>query len=133
MALPAASEPGLMLPAWRRLLESRWRQRLAAVTSLSLAYHEAEERSRGRLRPGDQADAGQLTRLMRGAVTARRALFDTEEALARLSAGRYGRFWALAARDAPSNLISPVQLRCRPTIQRARVGDQPTLVTRPAI
>jgi|SRR6185437_2551480 len=91
VALPAASEPGLMLPAWRRLLESRWRQRLAAVTSLSLAYHEAEERSRGRLRPGDQADAGHLTRLMRGAVTARRALFDTEEALARLSAGRYGR------------------------------------------
>lgn len=90
-ALPAASEPGLMLPAWRRLLESRWQQRLAAVTSLSLAYHEAEERSRGRLRPGDQAEAGQLKRLMQGAVTARRALFDTEEALARLSAGRYGR------------------------------------------
>ena len=90
-ALPAASEPGLMLPAWRRLLESRWRQRLAAVTSLSLAYHEAEERSRGRLRPGDQAEAGQLKRLLQGAITARRALFDTEEALARLSAGRYGR------------------------------------------
>jgi RNA polymerase-binding transcription factor DksA len=80
-----------MLPAWRRLLESRWRQRLAAVTSLSLAYHEAEERSRGRLRPGAQAEAGQLRRLMQGAIAARRALFDTEEALARLSAGRYGR------------------------------------------
>ena len=91
VAPPAASEPGLMLPAWRRLLESRWRQRLAAVTSLSLAYHEAEERSRGRPRPGDQAEAGQLKRLMQGAITARRALFDTEEALARLSAGRYGR------------------------------------------
>jgi RNA polymerase-binding transcription factor DksA len=88
---PAPSEPQLMLPAWRRLLESRWRQRLAAVTSLSLAYHEAEERSRRSLRPGGQAEAGQLRRLMRGAVAARRALFDTEEALARLSAGRYGR------------------------------------------
>ena len=28
---------------------------------------------------------------MQGAVAARRALFDTEEALARLSSGRYGR------------------------------------------
>jgi RNA polymerase-binding transcription factor DksA len=90
--LPAASEPGLMLPAWRRMLESRWRQRLAAVTSLSLAYHEAEEeRSRGGLRPGGRAEVGQLLRLMQGAIAARRALFDTEEALARLSAGRYGR------------------------------------------
>jgi RNA polymerase-binding transcription factor DksA len=80
-----------MLPAWRRLLESRWRQRLTAVTSLSLAYHEAEERVGGVLRSGDQADAGKLLRLMQGAVAARRALFDTEEALARLSAGRYGR------------------------------------------
>ena len=87
----AGSEPALMLPAWRCLLESRWRQRLAALTSLSLAYHEAEQRSGGALRPGDRVEAGQLRRLMRGAVAARRALFDTEEALARLSAGRYGR------------------------------------------
>lgn len=87
----AGAEPGLMLPAWRRVLESRWRQRLAAVTSLSLAYHEAEERSGGVRRSGDPAEAGKLLRLMQGAVAARRALFDTEEALARLSAGRYGR------------------------------------------
>ncbi len=88
---PAGSEPGLMLPAWRRLLESRWRQRLAAVTSLSLAYHEAEERSGGGLRAGGQGEARTLLGLRHGAVAARRALFDTEEALARLSAGRYGR------------------------------------------
>lgn len=88
MTVPADSEPGLMLPAWRRLLESRWRQRLAAVTSLSLDYHEAAERARGL---GDRAGSGHLLRLMQGAVAARRALFDTEEALARLAAGRYGR------------------------------------------
>jgi RNA polymerase-binding transcription factor DksA len=81
----AGSEPELMLPAWRRLLESRWQQRLAAVTSLSLAYHEAEERS------GGQGEAATLRRLRHGAIAARRALFDTEEALARLSSGRYGR------------------------------------------
>jgi DnaK suppressor protein len=91
VAGPATAEPGLMLPAWRRLLESRWRQRLVAVTSLSLAYHEAEEQSGGGLRAGGQAEAGKLLRLMQGAVAARRALFDTEEALARLSSGRYGR------------------------------------------
>jgi RNA polymerase-binding transcription factor DksA len=90
-ARSAGSEPGLMLPAWRRLLESRWRQRLAAVTSLSLAYHEAEERTGGGLRADGQAEARTLRRLRHGAVAARRALFDTEEALARLSAGRYGR------------------------------------------
>ena len=96
-AVSAGSEPGLILPAWRRLLESRWRQRLAALTRLSLAYHEVAERSGGGRRLGDQAGARQLLRLMHEAIAARRALFDTEEALARLSAGRYGRCEQCAA------------------------------------
>jgi len=95
-AVPAGSEPGLILPAWRRLLESRWRQRLAALTKLSLAYHEVAERLGGR-RLGERAEARQLLRLMHEAISARRALFDTEEALARLSAGRYGRCEQCAA------------------------------------
>jgi len=95
-AVPAGSEPGLILPAWRRLLESRWRQRLAALTKLSLAYHEVAERLGGR-RLGERAEARQLLRLMHKAISARRALFDTEEALARLSAGRYGRCEQCAA------------------------------------
>jgi RNA polymerase-binding transcription factor DksA len=97
------SASGLALPAWRGLLESRWQRRLAAVIRLSVAYHDASDRladphADGRravgppgntqLRP---ADAAQLRRLMRQAVAARRALSDTEEALARLSAGNYGR------------------------------------------
>ncbi len=86
----AAGEPALRLPAWRALLESRWQQRLATVTELSLAYHDAADRSRGEHRAGGQAGARQLRRLMREAVAARRALSDTEEALARLSAGRFG-------------------------------------------
>src|SRR5689334_18932478 len=32
--------PGMFSPAWRSVLESRWQQRLAAVTTLSLAYHD---------------------------------------------------------------------------------------------
>jgi RNA polymerase-binding transcription factor DksA len=78
----------LGLPRWRRLLEARWQRRLAAVISLSLAYHDASDTGRLAGRP---ADTPQLRRLMREAVAARRALSDTEEALARLSAGRYGR------------------------------------------
>ena len=84
-------EPSLLLPAWRTLLEARWQERLSTVTSLSLAYHDAAERSDGGHRAGDQAESPQLRRLMQEAVAARRALSDTEEALGRLSAGTYGR------------------------------------------
>ena len=69
-------------PRWRALLEMRWRARLQEVTELALAYHEAA---------GEGGLHGQrLLRLERRTVTSRRALADTEEALARLSAGRYG-------------------------------------------
>jgi RNA polymerase-binding transcription factor len=92
------SASGLALPAWRGLLESRWQRRLAAVIKLSVAYHDASDRlgdgrRAGGTAPGDTApgDTARLRRLMRQAVAARRALSDTEEALARLSAGSYGR------------------------------------------
>lgn len=81
--------PSLARPAWRRLLESRWQRRLASLIQLSVAYHDASGRPGGKGQ--GQADAPQLRRLMRQAVAARRALSDTEEALARLSAGDYGR------------------------------------------
>jgi RNA polymerase-binding transcription factor len=73
-------------PRWRALLEMRWRDRLQEVTELALAYHEAEAAA-GR---GGGEDRLQVQRLQRRTVTSRRALADTEEALARLSAGRYG-------------------------------------------
>ena len=89
--VPGRPEPSLILPAWRRFLESRWRQRLSSVTTLSLAYHDAAEQLRcGRGAPVT-ASSGQLRQLMREAVVARCALRDTEEALERLSSGSFGR------------------------------------------
>jgi len=78
-----------VLPAsrWRELLEEQWQARLLRVTELSLAYHETGEH----ISPGtDGSAARELGRLQEQTVTARRALANTEEALGRLSAGRYG-------------------------------------------
>ena len=81
-------------PRWRALLEMRWRARLQEVTELALAYHEAAAAAAASHGTGG-GDAGpqmqRLLRLLRRTVISRRALADTEEALARLSAGRYGR------------------------------------------
>ena len=73
---------------WRALLEARWRDRLQQVTELSLEFHDAAAATPtlGAGRPGPA-----LQRLMERATTARRALADTDEALARLAAGRFGR------------------------------------------
>ena len=80
---------GLPMPRWRGLLEAQWQARLREVTELALAYHDTAERAPGG--PGrDDRTAPQLRRLMQRAVAARRALADTEEALRRVSAGRYG-------------------------------------------
>jgi DnaK suppressor protein len=76
-------------PRWRALLEMRWRARLQEVTELALAYHEAEAAA-GREAGEDRLQVQRLRRLQRRTVTSRRALADTEEALTRLSAGRYG-------------------------------------------
>ena len=76
-------------PRWRALLEMRWRARLQEVTELALAYHEAAAATGGS--GDDRLQLQRLRRLQRRTVASRRALADTEEALARLSAGRYGR------------------------------------------
>jgi RNA polymerase-binding transcription factor DksA len=70
-------------------LETRWQARLREVTELSLAYHEAAA-AQGQGTADAQAQL-RLDRLLRRTVASRRALADTEEALARLSAGSYGR------------------------------------------
>jgi RNA polymerase-binding transcription factor DksA len=97
---PGATRP---VPAggtrWRALLEARWRARLQEVTELALAYHEAAAAT-GHDTSG--ADEGKLRlqrlqRLLRRTVASRRALADTEEALARLSAGNYG--WCESCAD----------------------------------
>ena len=77
-------------PAWRSLLEARWEQRLITLAELSLAYHDAAERSGDGYSPDIQAETPEVRRLVREATAARRALVDTEEALARLASGGYG-------------------------------------------
>jgi RNA polymerase-binding transcription factor DksA len=89
-----ASVPARTSHAWRTLLESRWGERLIAVITLSLAYHDAAERSTAPRAHGGAArrqQARRARRLMSKAVAARRDLSETEEALARLSDGRFGR------------------------------------------
>jgi len=76
--------------SWRTLLESRWGERLIAVITLSMDYHDAADRPAGG-GASRHGDARQVRRLMRKAVAARRALADTEDALTRLSEGSFGR------------------------------------------
>jgi RNA polymerase-binding transcription factor DksA len=78
---PEVAGPRPTRPAWRSLLEERWQERLSTLTELSLAYHDAEP---------TMTQSPQLKRLLREATAARRALYDTEEALARLSGGDFG-------------------------------------------
>jgi RNA polymerase-binding transcription factor DksA len=88
---PQAGRPG---PArgtrWRALLETRWQARLREVTELALAYHEAAAAAQGHGPSDGRERKLRLDRLLRETVVSRRALADTEEALARLSAGSYG-------------------------------------------
>ena len=67
---------------WRALLDDRWRSELERVTELSLEFAAAAENSRRGEGP---------RQLEHRAVAARRRLADIEDALTRLSAGRYGR------------------------------------------
>jgi RNA polymerase-binding transcription factor DksA len=97
LAAHGGPETRLILPAWRRLLESHWQERLGTVIRLSLAYHDAAETAGGGPPARDRAETRQLWQLMQETLAARRALRDTEEALARLSAGHYGRCEQCAA------------------------------------
>jgi RNA polymerase-binding transcription factor DksA len=74
-------------PQWRALLEARWQTNLRRVTELSIAFHDAA----ASVQPGaaGHSDA-RLEGLMRQAVAARLALANTDEALNRMAAGRFG-------------------------------------------
>jgi DnaK suppressor protein len=87
---PALQAPPALatIPAWHSLLEERWQQRLNALTELALAYHDAAESC---ARPAAAADTARLERLLRQATAARRALGETEDTLARLADGSFGR------------------------------------------
>ncbi len=87
-AVAPAPRAAVRAPYWRAVLEARWRARLHEVTRLSLAYHGAAAAA-----PDGRVAAGQheVERLLDSTVAARRKLADTEEALARLAAGSFGR------------------------------------------
>src|ERR1700677_178634 len=87
--LPPAPPSAAALPAWHSLLEERWQQRLSTLTELALAYHDAAESSGGH--PAGAAETTRLRGLLRQATAARRALGETEDSLARLSDGSFGR------------------------------------------
>jgi DnaK suppressor protein len=104
------------LPAWRSLLEARWQQRLITLTELSLAYHDAAHDR------GERPDAGTppaLRTLLREATAARLALQQTEEALARLSAGRYGRCEQCSAPIGTAELLAEPETRYCAACMRA--------------
>ena len=103
-------------PRWRALLEMRWRARLQEVTELALAYHEAAAAGHSAGGSGEgglqvQQRLRRLRRLQRRTVTSRRALADTEEALARLSAGRYGRCESCAGAISAQRLAATPETR----------------------
>jgi RNA polymerase-binding transcription factor DksA len=75
--------PAAWAPGWRALLETRWQARLEEITELALAYHDVTAAGR--------EEQPRARRLLRQVVASRRALAETEEALARLSSGSYGR------------------------------------------
>jgi DnaK suppressor protein len=115
-AMPDGGRPG---PAWRGLLEERWQQRLSTLTELSLAYHDAVERSSGGYGPDGQGETQEVRLLLREATAARRALCDTEEALARLCDGSYGRCEQCSASISTAELLAEPETRYCPECVQA--------------
>jgi len=108
-------------PRWRALLEARWRARLQEVTELALAYHDAAATAVGRGTGSGHEARPRLRTLLRQTVASRRALADTEEALARLSAGNYG--WCESCAGAISAqrlVITPETRYCARCAQEPR-------------
>jgi RNA polymerase-binding transcription factor DksA len=71
-------------PHWRAILEWQWRDQVQEVTELSLAYHGAADAA-------GVVDDERARQVLRRTIAARRRLADTEDALARLAAGNFGR------------------------------------------
>jgi RNA polymerase-binding transcription factor DksA len=84
-AVPVPRRSHTTRSRWRALLEARWRDRLEALTDVSVAFHDAAA-----LAPGSQARESQRV-LSRRAVVARYALAETDKALHRLATGEFGR------------------------------------------
>ena len=80
------------LPRWRALLGFRWQEQLERVTVFSVAYHDAEEAAAdaARGRGARRAARRRAITILHRAVAERFALAETEAALTRLAAGRFG-------------------------------------------
>ncbi len=120
-AMIADSAAGSRGPRWRALLEARWQARLREVTELSLAYHVAAAAVPGGT--GDRAGQPETRALLRRAVAARRRLADVEEALGRLTAGRFGSCEQCAAEIPAALLAAAPETRYCP-----RCDAEPALV-----
>jgi RNA polymerase-binding transcription factor len=104
-AVPAPRRGRTSGSRWRALLESRWRDRLAELTDLSVAYHNAADPV-----PGPGARESQRL-LSRRTVVARYALAETDKALHRLSTGEFGRCEDCAGDIAPARLLVEPEAR----------------------
>jgi DnaK suppressor protein len=112
---------------WRALLEERWRDRLQLVTELSLEYHDTAAAAPVQ---GAGGPAPALQRLMEQTSSARRALADTDEALARLAAGQFGRCENCAAPIPARTLRAEPEARyCAQCAEPALVGSGLSVVT----
>jgi RNA polymerase-binding transcription factor DksA len=107
-------------PWWRALLEARWLDRLQQVTELSVEFHDA---AAARPAQGAGPAGPALERLMKRASSARRALADTDEALARLATGQFGRCENCAAPIPARTLRAEPEARyCAPCTAPAVTG-----------
>lgn len=110
-------------PAIRRSqLEERWRDQLARVTELSLAYHD-ERQNAARETAGPASRRARL--IARQAIAERQALAEIEAALDRLAAGTYGRCEQCGRAIAAALLSALPQARyCAACGQRGRLGQR---------
>jgi DnaK suppressor protein len=79
------------LPQWRGMLEFHWQERLARVTELSLAYHDAKETAAEAGGSDARLAARRASEILHQVVAERLALAEIEAALSRLAIGRFGR------------------------------------------
>jgi RNA polymerase-binding transcription factor DksA len=104
-AIPAPRRSKSGRSRWRALLEARWRDRLAELTDLSVAFHDAAAPA-----PGTQAQESQRA-LSRRTVVARYALAETDKALHRLATGDFGRCEDCAGDIAQARLLAEPEAR----------------------
>ena len=119
-AEPAA---GIRGPLWRALLEARWQDRVREVTELSLAYHVAAAAVPGGT--GDGTGQPEIQALLRRAVAARRKLADVEEALGRLTAGRFGSCEQCGSQIPAGLLAAAPEIRYCPRCDAAQARVRP--------